>query len=453
MAPKTKTVFVCQQCGQSYSKWSGRCQDCGQWNSIVEERERTIPESSKSLAPEGLSRPQLIGNIGTESIPRLASGLSELDSILGGGLVPGSVVLIGGEPGVGKSTLLLQAAEFYANHSGTVLYVSGEESASQIALRSSRLDVRSEALYVVAENRLEAIQDHVEKFAPSCLIVDSIQTVFSGAVESQMGSVGQLRECAHTLISMAKSKNIATFLVGHVTKEGTIAGPKIIEHMVDVVLYFEGTSSLSFRLLRSIKNRFGSTNEVGVFEILSKGLRAVANPSELFLAERPTRIPGSVVAASLEGSRPILVEVQALVSSTSLAMPRRTSIGIDPNRVSLLVAILEKRGGFRLYDQDVYVNIAGGLKLNEPAVDLAISAAIISSYTGKMPEAKTVFLGEVGLGGEIRSVPRAAERLKEARRIGLTCAYLPMKAAKELKEYSEMNLIGVENIQQLGDLS
>jgi len=314
------------------------------------------------------------------------------------------------------------------------------------------LGVTSDKLFVLSETELEAIMGYVEKMKPDLLIIDSIQTVYSSQLESQPGSVGQLRECAFELIQSAKARNMATFLVGHVTKEGAIAGPKILEHMVDVVLYFEGTSSQSFRLLRSIKNRFGSTNELGVFEILTQGLKGVSNPSELFLSERPSLTPGSVIGASLEGTRPILVEVQALVSQSSLSMPRRTAIGLDSNRVSLLVAILEKRGGYRLFDQDVYVNVAGGLRLNEPAIDLAVVAALISSYENKPVEKQTVFFGEVGLGGEVRSVPRATERLKEAARIGLKHAYVPAKTANELADQQPLRLFSIDHIQKLQDL-
>jgi DNA repair protein RadA/Sms len=448
---KAKTVFVCQQCGQKYSKWMGRCQECGAWNSVVEERAPAANASRRRESDGASQDPQPISRIVAQNFTRYPSDLSELDNVLGGGLVPGSVVLLGGEPGVGKSTLLLQAADHYARSGKKVLYVSGEESTSQIALRSQRLGVESERLLVVSETALEPIRDHIEKIAPDLLILDSIQTIYSTELDSQPGSVGQLRECAFEIISLSKNRQMAAYLVGHVTKEGAIAGPKVLEHMVDVVLYFEGTSSQAFRLLRSIKNRFGSTNEIGVFEILSRGIRPVTNPSELFLSERPSRIPGSVIVASIEGSRSILVEVQALASQTPLAMPRRTSIGLDPNRVSLLVAILEKRGGFRFFDQDVYINVAGGLRLSEPAVDLGVVAALISSYTGKIIEQGTVFFGEVGLGGEIRSVPKAAERLKEAARIGMKRAYVPHKVATELEDYKSLELIPVDHIQELGD--
>ncbi|MFM8314422.1 MAG: DNA repair protein RadA [Deltaproteobacteria bacterium] len=447
---KEKFIYVCQQCGQQYSKWMGKCQECGEWNSVVEERSM----GSNKKKPTSIStstHPQPISEIIAEDFPRVASDLSELDNVLGGGLVPGSAILLGGEPGVGKSTILLQAAHQFAKLGHKILYVSGEESASQIALRSQRLGVNSENLLVVCETTLEKIIGHIEKVTPHLLIIDSIQTIYSDALDSQPGSVGQLRECAYEMISLAKARNMATFLVGHVTKEGAIAGPKVLEHMVDVVLYFEGTSSQSFRLLRSIKNRFGSTNEIGVFEIASKGLKQVTNPSELFLSERPDTVPGSVIVASVEGTRPILVEVQALVSGSSLAMPRRTALGLDPNRVALLVAILEKRGGFRLFDQDVYVNIAGGLRVTETAIDLGVAAALISSYTGRAVPSGTVFFGEMGLGGEVRSVPKAGIRLKEAERIGLKRAYVPRKIAKEVNDVKNLELVPIDHIQELAD--
>jgi DNA repair protein RadA/Sms len=449
---KEKFVFVCQSCGHQFSKWMGRCGQCGEWNSVVEERAVNAPSSKQRGALASSEEPKPISEIVMQNVPRIPSDISELDSVLGGGLVPGSVVLIGGEPGIGKSTLLLQAADRFASTTPPVLYVSGEESPSQIALRSNRLGIKNPNLFVVTETSLEKIQVHVDKIKPRVLILDSVQTIYSTNLESQPGSVGQLRECTYQVISLAKTKNIATFLVGHVTKDGNIAGPKVLEHMVDVVLYFEGTSSQTFRLLRSIKNRFGSTNEIGVFEMVGKGLRAVDNPSELFLSERPSSIPGSVIAAAVEGTRPILVEVQALASDTTLAMPRRTSIGLDPNRVSLLVAILEKRGGYRFFDQDVYINIAGGLRLNEPAIDLGVSAALISSYANKTVPHESVFFGEVGLGGEIRGVPQAALRIREAERIGMKRAYVPKRVASELEgECHKIELVALEHIQELAD--
>ncbi len=445
---KKNTIYVCQECGGNASKWQGKCPHCEAWNTLVEEK---LPAGGTKalLAGLGPAKPQAISDIAGELVLRIPSTIKELDSVLGGGLVPGSVVLIGGEPGTGKSTLLLQAGALYAK-TQRVLYVSGEESPSQIALRANRLGISEKELYVVSETSLENVKTTIENLKPQLLILDSVQTIYSQELESQPGSVAQLRECSHEIITLAKALSMATFLVGHVTKEGAIAGPKILEHMVDVVLYFEGTSIHTFRLLRSIKNRFGSTNELGVFEMTGKGMKEVNNPSELFLSERATSIPGSTIVASLEGSRPILVEVQALVSSSTLAMPRRTAIGIDHNRLALLTAILEKRCGYRLGDQDVYVNIAGGLRLTEPAVDLGLISAIISSFSGKAVPKEVIFFGEVGLGGEVRAVPRAEDRLKEARRVGFSKAFLPKRGIQEL-QMEGISLVPIEQIGQLTD--
>lgn len=453
MKSKTKFIFACQQCGQQYSKWVGRCTECGAWNSVVEERESSSFDGVGRPQKKVSGTPEPISQILAVDYPRYVSDLPELDNVLGGGLVPGSVVLLGGEPGVGKSTLLLQAADQFGQTNKKVLYVSGEESGSQVALRASRLGIKQQNILFVSETELESILSHIENTKPQILILDSVQTIHSSQMESQPGSVGQLRECSNALIATCKEKNMAGFLVGHVTKEGAIAGPKVLEHMVDVVLYFEGTSSQNFRILRSIKNRFGSTHEIGVFEMSSEGMRQVSNPSELFLSERPELIPGSVIGASVEGTRPLLIEVQALVSHSALAIPRRTAIGIDQNRLCLLVAILEKRGGFRLYDQDVYLNVAGGIRIQETALDLAVVASLISSETGKSIPAETVFFGEVGLGGEVRSVPKAAIRLKEAQRIGLKKAFVPQSTAKDLKkDFSSLSIVGVEHIKDLRSL-
>jgi len=447
---KNTTQFFCQGCGQSFPKWQGRCTDCGAWNSLVEEK---VAKGSKRGTPRIINdadAPRPITEISAEDFPRVKSELKELDNVLGGGLVPGSVILLGGEPGIGKSTLLLQLSEQYARHGHTVLYVTGEESTSQIALRSVRVGVESSKLLVLSATDLETIHKHVEAIKPRVLILDSIQTTFSSEIESQPGSVGQLRECTFRVVNWCKASNMAAFLVGHVTKEGTIAGPKLLEHMVDAVLYFESTPSQSLRLLRSIKNRFGSTHEIGLFEMTGRGMSEVTNPSQLFLSERPEKASGSAVVATLEGSRSILIEIQALVSQSALPMPRRTTIGLDPNRVALLIAILEKRAGFRLFDQDIFVNVAGGIRATETACDLAVAAALISSFRGIPVDPKTLFLGEIGLGGEIRSVPRATDRLKEAARIGFERAILPLRITKEL-DSSPLELLPIENIQELSD--
>lgn len=415
---------------------------------MVEER----AVGKNRVIADAKEKPRSLKDIPEESSIRIKSGISELDNVLGGGLVPGSALLVGGEPGIGKSTILLQIAEKFAAQGIKVLYVSGEESPSQISLRAKRLGTTNANIQVLSETSLEVTKNHIDKLSPGLLIVDSVQTVYSETLESQPGSVSQLRECAYQLIGLAKSRNMATFLVGHVTKDGAIAGPKVLEHMVDVVLYFEGSSSQNFRLLRTIKNRFGSTNELGVFEMSSDGLRPVANPSELFLSERPEMTPGSVISACQEGTRPFLVEVQALAAHSSLTIPRRTAIGVDPNRLSLLVAILERRGGFQLGDQDVYVNVAGGLRISETAIDLGVLAALVSSYSGKPVTKDSVFFGEAGLGGEIRSVSYALIRLKEAARIGLKRAYVPKKIAQDLAKETPLELVGIRHVQDLADL-
>ncbi len=428
----------------------GKCPSCNEWNSIVEEQASANEKKQRgSVLSKNSTDPLPIFDIVQERFERWQTDLSELDTVLGGGLVPGSAVLLGGEPGVGKSTLLLQAADQYAKLGKKILYVRGEESVSQIALRAQRLGVKQNELLVMSETSLEKVYAQVEKLKPDVMILDSIQTVYSEQLESQPGSIGQLRECAFEIVQWSKARGMATFLVGHVTKDGAIAGPKVLEHMVDVVLYFEGMAAQGFRLLRSIKNRFGSTNELGVFEIMAQGLRPVTNPSELFLAERSTQIPGSVIVASLEGNRPLLLEVQALVTGTYLNIPRRTAIGLDANRISLLVAILEKRGGLRMHDQDIYVNVAGGLRINETAIDLGVTAAMLSSFAGKRVEGQCVFFGEVGLGGEVRAVPQATERIKEAKRIGLKRAYLPSKSAKGMKDLGDFELIPIDHVQEL----
>ncbi|MBI1861633.1 MAG: DNA repair protein RadA [Deltaproteobacteria bacterium] len=446
---KMKTAFVCQQCGQTYSKWMGRCQECGEWNSVVEEITNRSAKVGAAVEPQkAVALDQVTGM----DLPRIASNLQELDTVLGGGLVPGSVTLIGGEPGIGKSTLLLQASAQYALGGRKVLYASGEESSQQIALRAQRMGIRTKNLWILPENRLELILARVKEIKPEILVIDSVQTVQTDILESQPGSVGQLRECTGKLVELAKTNGLPCFLVGHVTKEGNIAGPKVLEHLVDTVLYFEGMSSQIFRILRSIKNRFGSTNEIGVFEMAACGLKEVKNPSAFFLSEKRELTPGSIVGSTVEGSRPLLVEIQALVSRSYLTIPRRTAIGLDSNRLSLLVAVLEKRAGFTLFDQDVYANVAGGLRLTEPATDLAVIAALISSHTGKNATPSSVFIGEVGLGGEVRNVPRVELRLKESARMGFKTAFCPKRAIEELNgDLPFDDIRPVEHVEQLKD--
>ncbi|MCI0528879.1 MAG: DNA repair protein RadA, partial [Nitrospira sp.] len=406
--PKAKTVFFCQNCGSQAPKWLGRCPDCGQYNTFVEEK--LEPQARSGLSPiEGpRSIPRRVEEI--EDVwegTRLSTAIREFDRVLGGGVVPGATVLIGGDPGIGKSTLLLQALYQIARQNKKVLYVSGEESQHQIKLRSRRLGIRADLLYILSETELEQILNHIKQISPVCVVMDSIQTVFTSQLASAPGSVSQIRESAARLIYHTKKAHIPLFLVGHVTKDGTIAGPRVLEHMVDTVLYFEGEAGSPYRIIRGIKNRFGSTHEIGVFEMREGGVHEVLNPSELFLSERPKGASGSVVVSSLEGSRPILVELQALVSPTHFGLPRRMAVGVDLNRLLLLLAVLEKRGGMPLGSQDVYINVAGGLRINEPALDLGIALAVASSL-GEYPlDPDMMVLGEVGLSGEIRAVAQA----------------------------------------------
>lgn len=441
---KQKTVFSCQNCGCQSPKWLGKCPDCGSWNSMAEELPVAAGGRGQSV---GQARPIPICDVPAQAEARIASRIGELDRVLGGGIVPGSLVLIGGDPGIGKSTLLLQAMLSLAETVGQVLYVSGEESASQTRLRGERLGVSHRNLLVLAENSLEAILSQASALKPSAMVVDSIQTVWTSALESAPGSVSQVRESAGKLMMLAKGSNLPVFIVGHVTKDGAIAGPRVLEHMVDTVLYFEGDGSHPFRILRAVKNRFGSTNEIGVFEMKQEGLCEVANPSELFLSERPLGVAGSVVTASLEGSRPLLVELQALVTSTSFGVPRRTTIGVDHNRLALLVAVLEKKVGMHLAGQDIYLNAAGGVRLNEPAADLAMIMAVASSHLDKPIPPQTVILGEVGLAGEVRAVSQPELRIAEAEKLGFSTCILPAGSVKRLKKGS-IKIRGVASVQE-----
>src|SRR3954468_21842381 len=427
---KTKTIFSCQECGAQSQKWLGRCPDCGAWNALVEERAAEMPaaatsENAKRYSLAGAAGPQLYADIDTVVAERLTTGIDEFDRVLGGGVVPGSLVLIGGEPGIGKSTLLLQAAAHFAKTFGSVLYSSGEVSEHQIKSRGERLGIQRAPLYVLAETCLERILEEIARLKPRFIIVDSIQTVFSLRFQSAPGSIGQVREAATQLLFAAKGQNIPTFLVGHVTKDGNIAGPKALEHIVDTVLYFEGEKHHAHRVVRAVKNRFGAVSEVGVFEMTGKGLKPVANPSALFLAERPANVPGSAVLCCVEGSRPLLVEVQALVSSTSYGNARRMASGIDQNRLSLLLAVLEKRAGLNLMADDVFVNVAGGIAVDEPAADLAVTGAGASSMRNRPIKSGTAVFGEVGLAGEIRGTSQGALRLREAAQMGFTRVIVP----------------------------
>ena len=442
---KTKTLFACQKCGYQSAKWLGKCPDCDSWNSLVEEIQfKSVPLAGD---PGTNAAPVSFTEITGETEMRVSCGIDEFDRVLGGGLVAGSLVLIGGNPGIGKSTLLLQAMDLLGKKGGKVLYVSGEESPQQIRLRGTRMGVDARSLFILAETSLEKIITHIHRLKPEVVVVDSIQTVFTSALESAPGSVSQVRESAGRLMMLAKGSGIPALLVGHVTKEGSIAGPRVLEHMVDTVLYFEGDPGHPFRILRAVKNRFGSTNEIGVFEMKEGGLVEVKNPSELFLAERPLGVSGSLVVATIEGSRPLLVEMQALVTGSPLGTPRRTTIGIDHNRLALLVAVLEKKVGLSLAGQDIFLNVAGGVRLNEPAADLGMVVAVASSHLDKVVDPHSLVLGEVGLTGEVRGITQPEIRIKEAAKFGFRRCILPAGNVKQVK-VKGMELIGVRSVEE-----
>ena len=445
---KKKTVYTCQQCGYQSPKWMGKCTDCGEWNSFAEEQ--VIASRKKAVVPTSTAAVKLLAEVSATEGDRHRCGIGELDRVLGGGVVPGSLSLIGGDPGIGKSTLLLQVLGKLAGGK-KALYVTAEESDRQVKLRAERLGVSTENLFLLPETSLEAILERVRDLDPDFLVIDSIQTIFTAALESAPGSVSQVRECAGRLMQLAKGEGVTTFLVGHVTKDGAIAGPRMLEHMVDTVLYFEGDGGHPYRILRAVKNRFGSTNEIGVFAMRQTGLEEVPNPSELFLAERPEDAIGSVVVPSLEGSRPILVELQALVSGASFGTPRRTTMGLDHNRASLLVAVLEKKAGLSMLAQDIFLNVAGGVRLDEPAVDLGMLAALASSHLNKKVPAGTVLFGEVGLAGEVRAVSQPEQRIKEAARLGFDRCYLPQGNLKGMEKSGKIELVGVRNISDMLD--
>jgi DNA repair protein RadA/Sms len=447
---KIKTVYVCQSCGMQSPRWMGKCPDCGQWNTMVEERVEK-PKDTRSSKLHGGAEPLALNEIQARDEDRFVTKINELDRVLGGGIVAGSVVLIGGDPGIGKSTLVLQMLRQVSELRGKALYVTGEESPSQIKMRAQRLDVKAENLYVLAETQLEEIVHAADGLQPQVIVVDSVQTVFTSELPSAPGSVSQVREVSGRLMLHAKRTGIPTFLIGHVTKDGAIAGPRVLEHIVDTVLYFEGDRGHAFRILRAVKNRFGSTNEIGVFEMKESGLAEVANPSEIFLAERPKDATGSVVVSSLEGTRPILAELQALVAPSKLTMPRRTCIGVDYNRVSLLLAVLEKRVGMHLLGMDVFVNIVGGLKIDEPAADLGVIAAVASSFREKPVSPGTVVMGEVGLAGEVRAISQAEARLKDAVKLGFTRCILPAVNVEKMEKSAalkKMELMGVRSVEE-----
>lgn len=442
---KTKRQYVCQECGSTSPKWQGKCPDCGHWNTFAEEQVTQNRNGGQTLtgSTDQVSR---ITEIDTSNDHRFVTQIGEFDLVLGGGVVQGSVVLIGGDPGIGKSTLMLQVIDRLGSVVGPVLYVSGEESSKQIRIRADRLDAVGENLYLLCETNLEEILHHIEQLKPKVVVLDSIQTIYLPSIESAPGSISQVRECAARVTQLAKTKNVSAFLIGHVTKDGAIAGPRALEHIVDTVLYFEGERHQTYRILRAVKNRFGSTNEIGIFEMQEKGLIEVKNPSELFLAERPAGVSGSVVVCSIEGTRPLLVELQALVTPANYGMPQRVSTGIEGRRVALLLAVLEKRSGMHLGTQDVFVNVAGGIHLDEPSVDLGVAAAIVSSLRDVAVNQKDVVIGEVGLGGEIRGVGQIEKRLGEAQKLGFSRCVISNRNMKGLGHIDGMEVIGVNGI-------
>jgi DNA repair protein RadA/Sms len=442
---KVKTVFSCQACGFESSKWLGRCPDCGEWNSFVEERQEAATPT-KGRPPEMGGHPKPYDVIDGAEADRISSGIDEFDRVLGGGIVPGSMVLIGGEPGIGKTTLLTQVADLLARTGGPVLYVSGEESERQIKLRGERLGISGAGLFILGETSLERILEHVDTLKPAALVVDSVQTIYSAKFSSAPGSISQVRECATQLLFLAKGRGITTFLIGHVTKDGSLAGPKSLEHIVDTVLYFEGEKQQHHRIVRAVKNRFGAVSEMGVFEMTGTGLQAVPNPSALFLSERVEGSPGSAVVATLEGSRPMLVEVQALVSPTAFGTPRRMSIGLDASRTTMLLAVLEKRVGLELLGDDVFVSVAGGLEVAEPAVDLGVAAAVASSFRNRPVPARTVLIGEVGLAGEVRGVGQVGLRIREAAQMGFDRCILPARNLPP--SHDGIRLVGVRTLEE-----
>ncbi|QHF55509.1 MULTISPECIES: DNA repair protein RadA [Streptococcus] len=448
MIAKKKTTFVCQSCEYHSPKYLGRCPNCGSWSSFVEEVAVTEVKNERVSLTGEKTRPMKLNEVSSIQVSRTKTSMEEFNRVLGGGVVPGSLVLIGGDPGIGKSTLLLQVSTQLSTI-GTVLYVSGEESAQQIKLRAERLgDIDSE-FYLYAETNMQSIRKEIEKIKPDFLIIDSIQTIMSPDISSVQGSVSQVREVTNELMQIAKTNNIATFIVGHMTKEGTLAGPRTLEHMVDTVLYFEGERQHTFRILRAVKNRFGSTNEIGIFEMQSQGLVEVLNPSEVFLEERLDGATGSAIVVTMEGTRPILAEVQALVTPTMFGNAKRTTTGLDFNRASLIMAVLEKRAGLLLQNQDAYLKSAGGVKLDEPAIDLAVAVALASSYKDKPTNPQECFIGEIGLTGEIRRVNRIEQRINEAAKLGFTKVYAPKNSLTGIKVPKEIMAIGVTTIGEV----
>ena len=451
--PKARTLFVCQSCGHSQPRWEGRCPGCGEWNTFVETMVNTKRKSGGRTQPTHGQVPRL-REISPDGFARIPVPIEEFNRVMGGGIIPGSVTLVAGDPGIGKSTLLLQISGLLAENSDPVLYVSGEESAQQIKMRAERLGIEGTNLYVLAETNLDSILEHLEQLRPRMAVIDSIQAVHLDGLTSSAGSISQVRECAATTLRLAKSIQVPVFIVGHVTKKGSIAGPRVLEHIVDTVLYLEGERFHSYRLLRGVKNRFGSTNEVGVFEMCEMGLSEISNPSQVFLAGRETDAPGSAIAVTLEGTRPILVEIQALTSRTSFGLPRRTANGVDFNRLLLLVAVLSKRVGMGLSNQDVFANVVGGLRVNEPAADLALAIAIASSYRNRPVAPDLALVGEIGLSGELRAVGQIEKRLMEASKLGFGRCLLPRGVGqKRLPKVEGIQLIPVRSVAEALDVA
>jgi len=448
------SVYFCNECGHESTKWMGQCPACKSWNSFVEEKvdKKYVSSIGGNSSRHTEAKPVSIDEISTEQEPRTIIGIEELDRVLGGGLVAGSLTLVGGDPGIGKSTLLLQVCKKLSDYGKEVLYISGEESLSQIKMRAVRLGDMSCKLKLLCETNLQVIEEVIKRNKPEVAVIDSIQTMYDEEINSAPGSVSQVREATAVMMRIAKELGVSVFIVGHVTKEGTVAGPRVLEHMVDTVLYFEGDRHASYRILRGVKNRFGSTNEIGVFEMNNSGLTEVKNPSEYMLNGKPENASGSIVSCSMEGTRPILIEIQALVSRTSFGFPRRQSAGSDTNRLNLLIAVLEKRLNMQLSDQDAYVNIAGGIKINEPAIDLGIVMAIVSSFRNRPIDEKLIAFGEVGLSGEVRAVSQAIARVAEAKKLGFKTCIVPESNIDSLKEISGIKVIGVMNVTEAMDL-
>ena len=452
MAKAKKSIFFCQNCGHEESKWLGQCPMCKEWNTFVEEKVTSLKPSAGKERKEAESKVVSLCSVSTNEDERVHTGIRELDRVLGGGIVPGSLVLVGGDPGIGKSTLLLQVCQKLSEKQRKVLYISGEESLKQIKLRANRMGEFKDTLYLFCETNLDIIRGVIEKEKPDMVVIDSIQTMYNEEVGSAPGSVSQVRESTNVLMQLAKGLGITIFIVGHVTKEGTVAGPRVLEHMVDTVLYFEGDRHASYRILRGVKNRFGSTNEIGVFEMQKSGLVEVENPSEFMLSGKPEHASGSVVACAIEVTRPMLMEIQALVCRTNFGMPRRTAAGIDYNRVNLLMAVLEKRLGLPLSNYDAYVNIAGGIRMSEPAADLGIVMAIASSYKNKPVPEDTIVFGEVGLSGEVRAVMMPEQRVTEAKKLGFKTCVIPEVSLKAVGKVDGIEIIGVKTVNQAMNL-